>query len=332
MAHKDASGDPYVMELCPMVLAYTCGIESHIDNEMLLRKDGSEFPAEYIANPLKRNNEIIGAVITMRDTAEKKKTESALRSSEEQYRSLFESSRDAVLIINETGVVLNANDTAVKMFGYRTNSELIGLNPMDTSPEVQVEGLASSELAKVRLQQAINEGGSFFEWKHIRKDGSEFLVEITLTSIMYRGRRAIQAVLRDITARKEMEKKLRQSLSEVESIFENSTVGILYLSGFERKIHRVNRRFLELMGGYTEDEVAGGCVSMFHPTKEHFEKFGKYYTENLVKGETVKTEIPLKRKDGTVIKCAISGKAVDPPDMSKGVIWVVDDISRYEKK
>lgn len=214
---------------------------------------------------------------------------------------------------------------------YRTSSELIGLNPIATSPEFQADGLLSRELADVRLKQAINEGGGFFEWTHKRKDGSEFLVEISLTPVMYRGRRAIQAVLRDITVRKEMEQKLRQSLFEVENIFENSGVGILYLRGIERKIHRVNKRFLDIMG-YSEKEVVGKCVSMFHTSKENFERLGKYYVNDFVKGEIVKTELPLKRKDGTIIYCAISGKAVDPPDLDKGVIWTVDNIVHNEEK
>jgi len=330
LCSNDSEDSAYVMELCPMVLAYTCGIESHIDDEMLPRKDGSRFPAEYIARPLKRKNEIIGAVVTLRDMTEKKKTESALRASEEQYRSLFESSRDAVIIMDEAGTFLNANDSAVKLFGYRTISELQGLNPMDTSPKTQPEGLASETLAKIRFKQALNEGGSFFEWQHKRKDGSEFLGEVSLNPVMYRGHRAMQAVLRDITARKEMEQKLRQSLSEIESIFENSAVGILYLSGTERKIQRANKRFLELLG-YEENEVLGQSVIMFHVSKAKFKEFGKYYKENFIKGEMVRTEIPLKRKDGTVIQCIISGKAIDPPDLSKGVIWIVDLSSLIEQ-
>lgn len=327
---KNSQPDPYVMELCPMVLAYTCGIESHIDDEMLTRKDGSRFPAEYIARPLKRNNEIIGAVVTLRDNTEKKKAEAAIRASEEQYRALFESSRDAVLLMDEIGTFITANDAAVRLLGYRTISEMQGLNPIKSSPELQADGIRSVDLAPLRIQQTLNEGGSFFEWKLKRKDASEFLAEISLSPIAYHGRRAIQGVFRDITARKEMEQKLRLSLAEIESIFENSTVGILYLYGLDRKIHRINRRFLELLG-YTEEEVIGRSAAMFHLSNANFKKLGEYYTKYIVKGEMVKTEFPLKRKDGSTILCFLSGKAVDAPDLDKGIIWVIDEISPNEK-
>jgi len=64
---------------CHIYEAFRLGKGTHVDDEVLWRKDGSSFPAEYWSRPLRRNGEIIGSVVTFVDVTERKRLEGVLR-------------------------------------------------------------------------------------------------------------------------------------------------------------------------------------------------------------------------------------------------------------
>lgn len=76
--HSHADGSPYPIETCPMWRAYTDGTSSRIDDELLWRKDGTPFPVEYSAAPMKRGEAIIGSVVAFRDITERKEAQAKL--------------------------------------------------------------------------------------------------------------------------------------------------------------------------------------------------------------------------------------------------------------
>jgi PAS domain S-box-containing protein len=78
--HSHADGSVYLKDDCPMYLTYADGAEHHIADEVLWRKDGSSFPVEYTSMPIKKNGQVVGAVVTFMDITERKKaTEEAER-------------------------------------------------------------------------------------------------------------------------------------------------------------------------------------------------------------------------------------------------------------
>jgi len=76
--HSRADGRPYPVEECPMHAAFTEGTASKIDNEVLWRKDGSSFDAEYSSTPLRKDGRLVGAVIVFRDITKRKIAEAEL--------------------------------------------------------------------------------------------------------------------------------------------------------------------------------------------------------------------------------------------------------------
>jgi len=76
--HSRADGSPYPIDDCPMCKAYTTGVGSTVDDELLWRKDGRGFPVEYTSVPVRKGDEIVGAVVVFRDITERKETERAL--------------------------------------------------------------------------------------------------------------------------------------------------------------------------------------------------------------------------------------------------------------
>jgi two-component system sensor histidine kinase/response regulator len=92
--HSHADGSPYPPEDCPMRAAFTKGIVTTIDNEVLWHKDGHAVPVEYTATPIVKEGAIIGAVISFRDIAERKAAEQTMKEAKEMAEAASQSKAD----------------------------------------------------------------------------------------------------------------------------------------------------------------------------------------------------------------------------------------------
>ncbi|MEW6418587.1 MAG: PAS domain S-box protein [Nitrospirota bacterium] len=84
--HSRTDGSPYPEEECPIYAAYKDGTVHHVRDEFFWRKDGTGFPVEYTSTPILEDGKLVGAVVTFKDITERKKTEEALRKSEEYLK------------------------------------------------------------------------------------------------------------------------------------------------------------------------------------------------------------------------------------------------------
>lgn len=114
--------------------------------------------------------------------------------------------------------------------------------------------------------------------------------------------------------------------NELTAIFDNSLVGIMLLQGKERVIAKVNKRIEDIFG-YSEYELLNNPPKMIHLSDEQYDHFGEHFHDTLQKGDLFHREFEYRRKDGTHIWCLVSGKALDPLDLERGVLWVMDDIT-----
>ncbi len=130
----------------------------------------------------------------------------ALAASEEKYRRLFESSRDALMVaMPPSWRFTDANQSTLQLFGAAGKDEFIALGPWDVSPEQQPDGCSSTEKAQEMMATALREGSHCFEWEHRRLDGKLFAADVSLTRIEAGGEVSLQATVRDITERKRIE-------------------------------------------------------------------------------------------------------------------------------
>ncbi|MGO8755221.1 MAG: ATP-binding protein [Gallionellaceae bacterium] len=154
---------------------------------------------------------------TGQDITERKQTAVALRKSAIRYQLLFESSRDALLImLLASRKFIVANEAALELFGATSLAEITTLGPEDTSPERQPDGRLSSEKAQEMSGIAIREGSHFFEWVHKRLDGQTFDSEVLLTRMELEGEVWVQGSIRDITERKKNETALIETMHKLE--------------------------------------------------------------------------------------------------------------------
>jgi PAS domain S-box-containing protein len=145
------------------------------------------------------------------DITERRGAAEALRQSEERYRTLFESSHDAIMTLEPPSWRFAAgNPATVSMFKAASEKEVISLGPWELSPERQPDGRPSAEKAKEMIETAMREGSHFFEWRHVRIGGEEFPATVLLTRMDIGGKTILQATVRDITVAKQLTEELRE--------------------------------------------------------------------------------------------------------------------------
>jgi PAS domain S-box-containing protein len=159
------------------------------------------------------------------NVTERKRAEEAVRESENRYRSLFESSRDAIMIVEPPSWKFTSfNRAAVELCGVKDVERLLSLGPWDISPERQPDGRTSAEKAQAMIEAAMREGSHFFEWRFRRGNADEFPGTVLLTRLEQAGKVMIQGTIRDITEQKraeaEREKRLlrQQGVSQLRQL------------------------------------------------------------------------------------------------------------------
>lgn len=228
-----------------------------------------------------------GAIITSQDITERKRAEEAVKESEERYRGLFNLISDAVYVIDqETGRVLDVNETACKMYGY-TREEWLKMQNTDVSAEPAETRKAtkdSPETIPIRY--------------HKKKDGTVFPLEMTLNIIDLKGRKAIIATARDITERKKMEEEKDKLLKTIET-----TKEAINITTPDTIMIYTNDAMDELFG-YKKGELTGKHISVLNAGLLRKTKKTPEHVKDAIKKKGVwEGEIHNKRKDGTEFIC-----------------------------
>ncbi len=206
---------------------------------------------------------------------------------------------------------------ACRLLGY-DRDELLRLSLTDIQAPSVRGTRGSTVLAELHRHH--------FEGADLHKDGTEIPVEIVTVPIQLAEQEYAFSSVRDISTRKKAERLLAEIKNEFESIFENSQVGIMLLRK-GRVLARANQRLAEIFGYESADGMIGLNVRELHVDQEHFLDFGNRYYDKLTQNNQKQIDYQLRKKNGATVWCTLSGKALDPSDLDKGVIWVVDDIS-----
>lgn len=234
----------------------------HTPTEYRIRHaDGHYVSVEALANNLLDVPEINGVVITVRPISDRKRVEEEIAQSrkdvaesEEQYKTLFETAHDAILIVDRNTFV-NCNHSAETLFGC-SRDQLINHPLLDFSPELQPGGRPSREMAQEKIDAALSGNPQVFEWTHLRCDRTPFDAEVSLNRILIRGSYSIQGIVRDITDRKRAETALRESENKFATVFQYSPVDHTLVSATDGTIIDVNDAFVRNTG-YSREEAIG---------------------------------------------------------------------------
>jgi len=122
---------------------------------------------------------------------------------------------------------------------------------------------------------------------------------------------------------------LNNAYHELQAIFDNSLVGIAVLS-FDHRVIRANSRFATIFG-YSSEEMPLVSPEKFHVSNRNFDEFVDKFFNRLGEREITQLEYQFRRKNGGVFWSQVSAKAIDPHDLNRGVILIIEDISDRKK-
>ncbi len=191
-------------------------------------------------------------------TNDKVLADQALRESEERYRTLVEASMDAIYLESLEGEVLDCNEAACEMLGYRKD-ELIGMSITDLMPEDKLHLLPEI------VDKLMSDGESFTEGVNIRKDGTAVPVESSARVIDTPSGKRVVVYVRDISRRKQSEKELIESEKRFRS-FMDQLPGAVFLKDSDSRYIYLNNFMMEAFEA--DESWIGRSTSECFPTEE----------------------------------------------------------------
>lgn len=244
------------------------------------------------------------------------------------FQSLFDFAPDAIIVVNNKGFILQANAQAGKIFGY-LKKELIG-KPVDILIPERFRKSHDEHLKDYVQNPRKRFMGEELGLYGLRKDGTEFPVDIALSHIAAKDGIIILSIVRDITEHKRMEEALRVSEEKYRSIFENAAEGIFQTS-MDGRILVANPACVTLLGYSSPEELIAGVKDV---RKLYAEPGRRLHLVRIIKeeGKVSDFEAIINRKDGSKIWVSINAHALrDPLDKVVGLEGIVIDITHRKR-
>jgi PAS domain S-box-containing protein len=271
--------------------------DSYQIQKRYIRRNGEEFWAQVtlsVVHDAEGKPDYLVAMVE--DIEEQKRNLASLRESEERFRSMFDTARVGITLIDPDRRVIAVNPVVVQMSGY-TEAEMLRLPGQDiTYPDDRHIG--QQEFAEI---QAGKRESFIMEKRYVRKDGVVYWSRLSVSAVRDPGGELLYmvAITEDIDQQKHAIEDLRESEARFRAIFENAGVGIA-LVGMDRRPLMANTAMIDMTGysseeffqksgadlSYSEDaqigipelqEVLAGKLNSYKIEKRYIRKSGEIY-------------------------------------------------------
>jgi diguanylate cyclase (GGDEF)-like protein/PAS domain S-box-containing protein len=236
--------------------------------------------------------------------------------------------RDVILANAGVGIVfvkartlVRCNQRYAEIFGFDGPQAAIGTSSLELyETEEEARGLGA------RAYPVLAAGETFRGEQLMRRQNGELFWAHLTGRLIHADDPADGSIwiVDDIHERKLADATLSDLHAEQQLIFDHAMVGIVFLRG--RRVTRCNRAF-ELLFGYGPGELDGQLSRAWYLSDEDWKAAGDQCYAPLSRGEAFHAEMLLGKKDGTPVWCEVRSKAIDRSDLSRGSIWITQDIS-----
>ncbi|MCJ2165976.1 response regulator [Pseudodesulfovibrio sp. S3-i] len=242
-----------------------------------------------------------------------------LKRSEQRYRSVFEATGTATIIVDEDTIISKVN----KKF-----SELLEYDVKDVEGRISWTDLVSREdlprmIKYHRNRRAVGkQAPAAYECRFVSRTGKIRHIHIQVDMLPH-STQSIASMI-DITERKLYEDRLKQTLDQMQAIQQNARVGMVLVT--EDTIQHINTYGAEILGR-TKESLIGTDGSSILPSKRQYQSIRRRSLYEIsVRGEH-QTELQLQRPDGSLVRLNLFAKPMDRDDVEKGVIWTFTDVT-----
>jgi len=291
----------------------------------LLSKSSGYQVVEFKVVPQHYEDRVTGIMGIGRNITSRKKMEQALLESEEKFRALAYTATDAIVGIDNRGIITYWNPAAERIFGYGYE-EAAGreLHMLIAPPDYR-------EAFRRGFRQFTETGegkaiGNIIEFTALRKDGSAFPIEVSVSAFQRNAEWQAVGIIRDITDRKRTEEELSRLIADLNSekdfsdaIFNNMIMGVMVLDKNGR-IVRLNRAGQDILR-VDPQEVTGECLSAVLPQLSDF----------LILSHDLSREVSLRRGEHIVPIGFTNSPLLDPEGSPIATITVFRDLSEIKK-
>ncbi len=225
------------------------------------------------------------------------------------------------ILFTRNRLLVQVNAVFVAMFGYDSVDELVG-----QPGAVLYTGLEAYEKVGAEAGPMLAAGQPFrTEIEMRRKDGSTFWCRMSAKAVNpQRPQEGTIWIAEDVTESRRLREIAEQSRHELEAIFDNAAVGIVFVR--DRKVLRCNRRFEEIFG-YAAGDLIGGTMRQLHPNAADYSRFSDWAYRRIAAREMVVTEIRGRRHDGADIWVRATGRLAASNTAGQDVVWIFEDVT-----
>jgi PAS domain S-box-containing protein len=283
----------------------------------------------YLTKPYDREElrHILRRAIGVKElTVKAERTEYLLNVSEERFRSLVESASDAIVVADHRGCIVSWNRSASRLFGY-ADEEAIG-KPLTILMPARYRHTHEQGLARIEATGTGCIMGAVLELHGLKKDGTEFPIELTLATWTSRAGNFYSGIIRDISVRKKTEDALRRSEQLLRDVADNTTA-VIYVKSSDGRFLFTNRRFEQLFH-LTPDQIIGRTNHDIFP-QEFADAFRANDLQVLKQNCTLEYEELAPHEDGLHTYLSIKFPLCDPTGKPYATCGISTDITERKQ-